>query len=178
MRIFNLKFIISGLALFFGLSGAGFVSAQAVCPVCVVAIAGGLGFSRWLGVDDLVFSVWIGAALLTLVILTIHWLKKKNWNFRFSGTITFLFYYVLTFISLYYIGIVGHPQNTILGIDKIIFGSIAGTFALALSLKLHSFLKLKNNNKSYFPYQRVAIPVAALILNSLLFYLLIIWKII
>jgi len=49
-----------------GIFGAGAVSAQ-VCPVCVVAIAGGLEFSRWFGIDDVVSSIWIGAFLVALL---------------------------------------------------------------------------------------------------------------
>jgi len=197
--IFNFKFLISRYALcasvisaFLGIVVAGTVNAQAVCPVCAVAIGAGLGLSRWLGVDDLVSSVWIGAVLLTIVIWTIFWLKKRNltllnaakpqsrfaklfnWvkDFKFSGIVAFLFYYLSTFIPLYYVKIVGHPLNTVFGIDKIIFGTAAGTIVLWLALWLHNYLKKHNNDKSYFPYQRVVIPVAALLLTSLLFYLL------
>lgn len=174
---FSKKLIFLSLLLA-GFFSAGSVFAQPVCPICVVAIAGGLGFSRWLGVDDLVSSVWIGAFLLTLVIWTVHWLKKKNWDFKYSGVISFLFYYVFTFWGLYWAGIAGHPLNVILGIDKIIFGSITGTIVLALSLYLHAYLKTKNDGKSFFPYQRVAVPVLALLLASLIFYFLLLWRII
>ena len=79
--------------LFLGLAGAFTASAQAICPICVVAIGAGLGFSRWLKIDDLVSSVWIGAFLWTLVVWTLHWMRKKNWGFKFDGIVTFLFYY-------------------------------------------------------------------------------------
>ena len=171
------KILFFGL-LFLGLVPALAVNAQPVCPICVVAIGAGLGFSRWLGVDDLISSVWIGAVLLTLVIWTLYWIRKKNWDFKFSGIVIFLFYYLFTFIPLYYLKIVGHPLNTVFGIDKIVFGAFFGTVILALSLWFHSFLKKKNNDKSYFPYQRVFIPVFALILPSFVFYLLLIWRII
>jgi len=161
--------------------GAGYVGtvfAQPVCPVCVVAIGAGLGFSRWLGVDDLVSSVWIGAALLTIVYWSLHWMRKKNWDFKFSGPVVFLAYYIFTFIPLWFVQIIGHPLNKVFGIDKIILGSVSGNFVLWLGLKLHAYLKTKNNDKSYFPYQRVAVPMVCLVLNSLIFYLLLTWKII
>lgn len=160
--------------LFAGMLWAGKASAQAICPVCVVAIGAGLGFSRWLKIDDLVSSVWIGAFLWTLVIWTIYWMQKKKWNFKFDGIAVFLFYYLLTFIPLYYMGLAGHPLNKFLGIDKIILGTIIGTIILWASLKWHNYLKAKNNNKSYFPYQRVVIPVLALILTSLTLWRMII----
>lgn len=168
------------LALFI-LAGTVFANvalAQPVCPVCTVAIVGGLGFSRWLGVDDLVSSVWIGAGLLTIVYWTNFWLEKKKWNFKFYKTAVVLFYYVLSLLPLYFLKIIGQPLNTVFGIDKIILGAVLGTAVLLFGLKLHSWLKKNNNDKSYFPYQRVAVPVAILILTSLIFYLLLIWKII
>lgn len=158
--------------LIIGIFSANFAFAQPVCPVCVVAIGAGLGFSRWLGVDDLITSVWIGAGLLTLTIWTLHWLYKKNWNFRFSGIVAFVFYYVLTFVPLYWVGIVGHPLNTIFGIDKILFGTIVGTIVLAAGLYLNNFLKIKNNGKQFFNYQKVVVPILALILISIIFYFL------
>ena len=74
------KYIFFGL-LFLGLTFASFVSAQ-VCPVCVVAIGAGLGFSRWLGIDDLVSSVWIGAFLIAIISWTLSFMKKKKWDFQ------------------------------------------------------------------------------------------------
>jgi hypothetical protein len=171
------KILFLGL-LFLGLTAAFTASAQAICPICVIAIGAGLGLSRWLKIDDLVSSVWIGAFLWTLVVWTLHWMRKKNWGFKFDGIVTFLFYYLLTFIGLYYMKFVGIFGNAVFGIDKVILGTIAGTIVLWASLVFHNFLKTKNNNKSFFPYQRVAVPVLALILTSLIFYALLTWRII
>ena len=126
-----------------------------VCPVCVVAIGAGLGLSRWFGIDDIVSSVWIGAFLVAIISWTLSLHEKKGWNFPDDGIVITLAYIVLTFIPLYYAGIVGHPLNQIWGIDKIIFGSIVGTVVLFLGHWLHLYLKKINNGKSFFPYQRV-----------------------
>ena len=112
--------------LFSGTFFAGNALAQPVCPVCVVAVAGGLGLSRWFGVDDIITSLWIGALLMALVLWTIQWLKKKNWNFKFSDTGVFLLYYLFTYIPLYYAKIIGQGNN-VFGMDKVLFGSILGT---------------------------------------------------
>jgi len=48
----NKKIIFSILAAIF----ANFListKVYAICPVCTVAVAGGVGLSRWLGIDDL-----------------------------------------------------------------------------------------------------------------------------
>jgi len=169
-------FIFLGLILA-GFFGAGLASAQ-VCPVCVVAIGAGLGLSRWFGIDDLVSSVWIGAFLIAVISWTLNFMKKRKWDFQDDGIVITLAYLILTFIPLYYAGIVGHPLNKIWGIDKIIVGSIIGAVVLFLGHWLHLYFKKINNNKSFFPYQRVAVPVILLILASLINYLLLTWKII
>ena len=129
------KYLFLGLLSFFGIAFAGFASAQ-VCPVCVVAIGAGLGLSRWLGIDDLVSSVWIGAFLIGVISWTLDFMKKKKWSFNDDGVVITLAYLVLTFIPLYYAKIVGVPANQIFGIDKIILGSIIGATVLFLALFL------------------------------------------
>lgn len=165
--------------IFLGLLLSGFFAAgcaKAVCPICVVAIGAGLGLSRWLGVDDVVSSIWIGALLVAMILWTLTEMKKKNWRFPFDAVVISLAYYLLTFVPLYYAGIVGHPLNKIFGVDKIVFGTAVGTIIFLLSHQLHLYLKQKNNGKSFFPYQKVVIPVVTLLLTSLIFFLLILWK--
>lgn len=162
------KFLIFLPALFI----AG--SAKAVCPVCVVAVGAGIGLSRWLGVDDLITGVWIGGLTVSLIIWTIGWLNKKNINFDFKRTIVAVIYYFSILASLHFTEILWHPQNRFLGIDKIIFGIIAGSFIFLFSVRLHEFLKAKNQGKSYFPYQKVIIPFSSLIVASFIFYLILI----
>jgi hypothetical protein len=174
MKKINLALI--GL-IFSGFFWANLIKAQ-VCPVCVVAVGAGLGFSRWFGIDDVVSSIWIGAFLMATVLWTLIWLKKKNWVFPYDDIVIFLSYYLLTFIPLYYAGIVGHPLNKIWGIDKIILGSIIGTVAYILANEISIYVRKKNNGKVYFPYQRVFIPIVFLILTSVIFYALITWQII
>lgn len=155
-----------------GILSAGVALAQP-CPVCVVAIGAGLGFSRWFGIDDVVSSIWIGAMFVSLISWTLAYMKKKNWGFHDDGIIVTLAYIVLTYIPLYYAGIVGHPLNQIWGIDKIIAGSVIGAIAVYLGYGLHLYLKKRNNNKSFFPYQRVALPIIILLITSI-----VLWKII
>lgn len=165
----KLLFLIS----FFGIFFTSNVLAQPVCPVCVVAVAGGLGLSRWFGVDDIVSSIWIGALLMALVLWTISWLRKKNWNFKFSDIVVFLLYYLFTYIPLYYAGIIGQATNKIWCIDKVLFGSIVGTLVFIFALWFNNYLKIKNNGKGYFAYQKVVVPFIILFLSSLIAYFII-----
>jgi hypothetical protein len=171
-----MKFQNKFLALFLGIFLAAAGSVKAVCPVCVVAVGGGLGISRWLGVDDTVSSIWIGALLAALSFWTIDWLERKNWKFAFYKAATWILYYGLTVAPLYYYDVMGHPLNKIFGIDKILFGVIVGTAVFLGGVWLNSFLKSKNNGKQYFDYQKVVVPFLSLVAASLILYLIIIWK--
>ena len=89
---FLIGFLLVGIML------AGTVGAQ-VCPVCVVAIGAGLGLSRWIGIDDVVSSVWIGAFLFAVISWTLEFMKKRKWNFQDDGIVITLAYLLLTFIQ-------------------------------------------------------------------------------
>lgn len=164
--------IISFLGILF--SGLFFANAaKAVCPVCVVAVGAGVGLCRWLGVDDTISGLWIGALIVATIMWTLIWLKKKNWYFPYARVVISLAYYVLIIWPLYSYNIMGHPFNKVLGIDKILFGIIFGTIVFFLSYWLNSYLKSKNQGKVYFPYQKVVIPVVLLAVTSIIFYIII-----
>ncbi len=166
------KVIVLLGAILSGFFGANLAMAQ-VCPVCVVAIGAGLGLSRWFGIDDIVSSIWIGAFMIAIISWTLSYMKKKGWSFTDDGVVITLAYILLTYIPLYYAGIVGHPLNKIWGLDKIIFGSMIGGTVLFFGSWLNLYLKKINKNKVFFNYQRVVVPVAALLLTSI-----ILWRII
>jgi len=156
------------------LSGFFWTSAvKAVCPVCVVAVGAGLGLCRWLGVDDTISGLWIGALIMALVLWTLVEFRKKNWNFKYSAAVIGFVYYALIIWPLYALKIMGHPLNTVFGIDKLLFGIIIGTFVFIFSYWLNLYLKSKNQGKVYFPYQKVVIPAVVLFVFSLIFYLII-----
>ncbi len=167
----NKKLFLLGIILL-GLFFAYTTYAQP-CPVCVVVIGAGLGFSRWFGIDDVISSIWIGAFMVSLISWTLIFMRKKNWDFRDDGIIITLLYIALTYIPLYYAGIVGHPENQIYGIDKIIFGSLVGGFMVYVGHWLHAYLKKTNKNKSFFDYQRVVVPIAVLLLTSIILWTII-----
>jgi len=169
-QVLNKKLLFLGL-LIFGFFKAGF--AKAVCSVCIVAVSGGVGLCRWIGVDDTISGVWIGALILSMIIWTINWMNKKNIHFFFRNKITYIAYYVLVIWPLYSTNIMGHPLNTVLGMDKILFGIILGTILLLLGVFINGALKKKNGGKAYFAFQKVVIPVILLILASLILHFII-----
>ncbi len=144
--------------------------AFAVCPVCTIAVAGGVGLSRWLGIDDTVIGLWIGGLTMSLIIWTLNWFDKKNIKFIGRKIITTISYYGLMVVPLFYTGIMGHPLNKMWGMDKLLIGIILGTIGFLGGVKTYDYLKKKNNNRAYFPFQKVAMPILPLVILSIIFY--------
>lgn len=162
--------------IFLGLLFSGFFwasKAKAVCPVCVVAIGAGVGLCRWLGVDDIISGLWIGALIVAMIMWTLIWLRKRNWQFKYGSVIISIAYYFLIIWPLYSMNIMGHPLNKVFGIDKLLFGIISGGILFMLCNALNLFLKNRNQGKVYFPYQKVVIPFLFLIIASAIFHFII-----
>lgn len=147
--------------------------AQAVCPVCTVAAGAGLGFARWLGIDDSVTGLWIGALLMSITGWTINWLSDKKWTFPFMETTSFVLWYGLTLIPLWLAGMLGAEGNQLWGVDKVLLGVSIGTIAFLIGMHLDSYLRtLKLDRKAHFPFQKVVLPLSMLIVATLVFYFL------
>lgn len=145
------------------------VLAKAVCPVCTVAVVAGLGLSRWLGVDDTVSGVWIGGVILSTSFWFASWLKKKNITFPYLTVISAAIIYALVLLPLQFAKIIGHPFNTLWGVDKLILGILIGSVVfLAAVFADRKVREIKG--KQLFNFQRVVFPVGALAIMSLVFY--------
>jgi len=165
------KYLLLGLIASAIMFSAG--SAYAVCPVCVVAVGAGVGLCRWLGVDDMISGLWIGALLLAIIIWCLNWMKKKNISFKFSWLVVAAIFYLVAILPLYQFNIMGHPLNKFWGIDKLLLGIILGSVIFLISVLFNNFLKNKNEGKVYFPYQKVVIPLLLLLILSLIFHFVI-----
>ncbi len=146
--------------------------ALAVCPVCVVAVGIGLGVSRWLGIDDTVTGVWFGGLIVASALWLAGWVEKKGWKIPYPKIFSVALMYTLTIIPLWIGKTIGHPQNTLWGIDKILLGIIAGSIAFSLSVWLDKILRKLNNGQVYIYYQKLILPMLLLTFASFTFYLL------
>jgi len=162
------KFLLALFVLLFSFSFLN--QARAFCPVCTVAVGAGVGLCRYLGIDDLISGAWIGGLLMSLTLWTIEWLNKKKIKFLFRKILVFVFWYGISISPLYSWGIMGHPENKFFGIDKLLFGIISGSFVFLISVLFHNFLVKKNQGKSFFPFQKVIVPISFLLILSLIFY--------
>ncbi|KKS95800.1 MAG: hypothetical protein UV71_C0003G0034 [Microgenomates group bacterium GW2011_GWC1_43_13] len=144
-----------------------------MCPVCTVTVIAGLGISRLLGIDDLITAIWIGGLILSLSFITIDWIKKKwpKLKLKYYYFPTFILMYLFVFIPFKLNGTIGIVRNTMWGVDKIILGIIIGSAALLLGVLTDKYQRVKFK-KIFFPFQKVFFPVLALIITSLIFYLI------
>ncbi|OGM15705.1 hypothetical protein A2V56_05620 [Candidatus Woesebacteria bacterium RBG_19FT_COMBO_42_9] len=150
----------------------------AVCPVCTIAVGAGLGLSRWLGIDDAISGVWVGGVILSSSFWLIDWLEKKNfkslsfyYKFQYKTLLISALMYMIVLVPLWTSEIIGHPFNTILGIDKLIFGTLIGSMAFLAGMYLDKKVR-QIKGKQLFSFQKVAFPLGALILTSLILFLI------
>lgn len=165
------KIILSVLGVF-GLSLLFAKKALAMCPICTVAVGAGIGFSRWLGIDDTITGLWVGGLTVSMITWTLDWLSRKNYNFRYKNEITILGYYLLIVVPLYFMGLIANPANAIFGdwLDKMLLGTILGSLGFWFAAEWYGDLKKKNGGKAYFPFQKVVMPVGTLLILSIIFY--------
>jgi hypothetical protein len=147
--------------------------AKAICPLCTVAAVAGIGLSRWFGVDDTITGLWIGGLLVSLSVWTVFWLDKKKIDFFAKRTIVTLAYYLITILPLYSAGIMGHPLNTLWGVDKLLLGIIIGSVFFFAGGMWYFYIKKHNNDKAYFPFQKVVMPLTPLIILSIVFHFIV-----
>ena len=146
--------------------------AQAVCPVCTVAVGAGLEGMRLLGVDDVITGIWAGGLSLSLFFWTAGWLKKHGVKTVFwQIVVPFVFYYGLLAL-VYALPGVEFVQATLWGIDKFLLGIIVGTVAFYLGARWYVKIKRDNGGHAKFAFQKVVVPLSFLIVATVVFWLI------
>lgn len=144
-----------------------------VCPVCTLAVAGGIGILESWGVDSAIIGIWLGALIVSLIAWTIDWFNRKNIHFLFRKILIIIFYYAITIWPLYHWGYMGGENPVIFGMDRIFFGVILGTILFILAVLSDIYLRKINEDIVMIKYQKVLIPLAYLIIASIILFLLI-----
>jgi len=160
--------IASFLITFYLLHFTFYISANAVCPVCTVAVGGGVLLSRYLGVDDVIIGIWVGGLLVSLGLWTATYIKKKV--LKYQEWLIVGFFWLTTYFGFKQAGFIGHPTCKIHGHDKLLSGIIFGTVAFFLGYGSDLLLRKmnkKNPGKAMFPYQKVVCPIIFLILATI-----------
>lgn len=142
-----------------------------VCPViCPPIIVSGSILSRYLGVSDLIVGLWSGAFIFILFLIFIKWLDNKRIKFLFRKPLFLFLFFFLSYFPLYYFNyIIYYPKFWIF--DEFLLGSFFGIITIISSELFNNYLLRKNNGKVYFKFQKVIIPIAFLLIISLLIYM-------
>ena len=162
--------MIAVSALFLMIMFSFSAHANPACAVCTVAVAASLEVARYLGVDDSAVGVWAGAFLALLGYWMILWFDKKGW--RFAGRDFLLIVLSVAMIGFMYVNrLVYNPEPILIFfLDPFLFSVILGAVILILSNHFYQWMKAKNGGHAHFPFEKVAVPVLALLLFSIYFY--------
>ena len=143
--------------------------ANPACAVCTVAVGASLEIARRMGVDDGVVGVWAGAFLVILGYWTIKWFDKKNWHFPYRDTII-LITSVLMILFMYISELTYTPKAILIfWIDPFLFATVCGALVLHYSSEFYQWMKRQNGGHAHFPFEKVVVPVVALLLTAKLF---------
>jgi len=137
-----------------------------------VAVGVGVSLSRWLGISDLITGLWLGAFLLSLALWAIDWLGKRKIRSPLARFATILASYAMVIVPIYYVEIIAHPIGFLRSCaqDELILGIIEGSAVFFFAAKAYEFLKERNDGRAHFPFEKIALPVALLLLFSLIFH--------
>ncbi|MDR1207032.1 MAG: hypothetical protein LBK26_01305 [Rickettsiales bacterium] len=143
-------------------------AANAVCPVCTVAVGAGLEGARLLGLDDVITGIWAGGFTLVLVFWTAKYMNRKGVHNGLWYLLAFVAYYALV-AGVYWLPGIEFGVNSLWGIDKFMLGVIVGTVVLYIAERWNAGIIKRNNGKSRFKMQKVILPMGALLLVSAVF---------
>lgn len=132
----------------------------AFCPLCVVATGIGVEIFRWLGVDDIIVGIWVGAFVFSLAILLGKFVKRKI-NRKIPSLPIILIFLIFSLFFFYFGGFFS-VKNEMWGIPKVLLGMIIGGILLVITPHLHKFI----------PYRKIIITLFLLVISSFIFYLL------
>lgn len=157
--------------------------ASAHCPLCTAGAIAGIGVARSLGVSDSIVGLFLGAFIVSTALWFNRWLKKKKINYKFQGIALIILSFLLLVVPLYFAGVITNfnmvrlmPQHHamlglgILGIDKLLTGTILGTLAVLGSFSLSDKIK-KIKGKVLWPYQGISFMFITLAILSFIFWL-------
>ena len=144
-------------ALFAGVLPAGFAFAlevSAQCQVCTLVVGAGVGFSRWLGIDDAVSGLWVGGLMASLVLGTLIWMEGKGLRFKGDGIVVAVLFYLSVLGPFYFLGVIGQCASKLWGIDKLIIGIFAGSILFLIGALWYARIKRRRGH-AYFPFRKV-----------------------
>lgn len=144
---------------------------SAHCPLCVAGAGVGISLSKYLGIDDSITGVWIGAFLGAVSFWTVSFIRRR-WKLSFLKPLIYLLIFISSIWSFYSFNLVNKHAGDIFGIDKLTFGIVTGGL-LFYFIDIADDLLIKKKGKVYFPYQRIIVSLGSMAFLSFAIYILI-----
>lgn len=180
-RNINKKIFLSIGVILSGIISLDLVNAH--CPLCTGAAIAGVGVARFMGVDDSIVGLFLGAFIISTALWFSKWLVKKKVKIPFQEIALVLLSFFLLVFSLYTVGLITNfemiksmPEYSMLGmgiygIDKLFFGIITGSLAIWMSFTLSDYIKEKRG-RILWPYQGISFMFITLVILSFIFWLI------
>ena len=146
---------------------------SAHCPLCTVATGMAVATTRLYGIDDMIIGLFIGSFVVSTALWMNNIALKRNRKKEYLPYQSFSLVLVslLTMLAtLYFSGLLGDMNYQALGMDKIFFGTLAGTVITLVSFEIHKKLRWYNGNRNYVPMQGIILPLLSVVIASLGFY--------
>ncbi len=153
-------------------------AAHAHCPLCTAAVGSAAVTARYFGLDASIIGVFIGAFAVSTGLWVALKLKRR---ISFQTPLIVAASFLLTVLPLLAImpdtiyipvllaGAPGTAVNKVYWVNKMLFGSVIGSAAAIAAYILHRRIK-EIRGKVLFPFQGVALTVAALFAASAALY--------
>ena len=152
--------------------------AQAVCPVCTIAIGAGLEGMRVLGVKDVLTGIWAGGLTVSLIGWTAGYMRKHNVKNPIWYILNALVYAALL-ASVYFVPaekpFVKWWENCMWHMDQFLLGVLVGSVTFILMELWYMRIKKNNGGHALFPFQKVVMPFLGLLLMTGVFWAIIKW---
>ena len=152
--------------------------AEAVCPVCTIAIGAGLEGMRVLGVKDVLTGIWAGGLTVSLIGWTANYMRKHN----IKNPIWYLLnavVYIALLAGVYFIPsenpIVKWWDNCMWSMDQFLLGVLVGALTFIVMELWYLHIKKNNGGHALFPFQKVVMPFLGLLLMTGVFWAIIRW---
>lgn len=143
------------------------------CPLCTIAAGSMVLVTRQLGVDDVVVGTFIGAFIVSTAFWTSNFIVKKfKKKLPFQEYLLSVAFVISTVASFYWGKLLGTmpPFLYVFGLERLLFGIIAGSVISIAAFELHNVLRRANGNRNNIPFQGMLFPIAVLVIANIMFY--------
>ena len=152
--------------------------ADAVCPVCTIAIGAGLEGMRILGVKDVLTGIWAGGLTVSLIGWTANYMRNHGVK-NIVWYILNVFVYVGLLAGVYFVPtdnpVVKWWDNCMWGVDQFLLGVLVGAITFIIMELWYVHIKKNNGGHALFPFQKVVMPFVGLLIMTGIFWAIIKW---